>query len=482
MVKKNTQSKRVTLKKKYKVAKKVREHHRKIKKIDKKKAKSGRRPKMENIPNSWPFKEQVLQEVKDYKSNKKADELQQREAAKRAKEAKQAALSQQQQMRMLTLSAARRGHAFETAASGAAAGGGMELDAKDAAGVTDSSKRAYFRELRKILELSDVLVEVLDARDPMGCRCQEVERMFLQQGPQRRIILVLNKVDLVPKEVTQAWLQRLRQHYPTIAFKASTQSQKHTLGHVRGKAEAASESALSSGECLGGEALLQLLKNYSRSQNMKTAITAGVIGFPNVGKSSLINSLRRERVAEVGAQPGITKVAQEIVLDKKVKLLDCPGIVFSKDASDPAVILRNCVRIDSLDDVISPAAEVVRRVKPQQLMLLYNVPLYSNVNELLESIARRRGKLHKGGAPDVETAARMLLGDWNAGKIGYYTVPPVEAVTGTSSAAAGWAKEFDLDAVAQDELVRLIFVFSRAFCSVALTCLLGVASHGREAR
>jgi nuclear GTP-binding protein len=115
-------------------------------------------------------------------------------------------------------------------------------------------------------------------------------------------------------------------------------------------------------------------------------------------------------------------------------------------------------------------------------MLLYNVPLYSNVNELLESIARRRGKLHKGGAPDVETAARMLLGDWNAGKIGYYTVPPVEAVTGTSSAAAGWAKEFDLDAVAQDELVRLIFVFSRAFCSVALTCLLGVASHGREAR
>jgi nuclear GTP-binding protein len=454
MVKKNTQSKRVTLKKKYKVAKKVREHHRKIKKIDKKKAKSGRRPKMENIPNSWPFKEQVLQEVKEYKTNKKADEQQQREASKRAKEAKQAALSQQQQLRMLTLSAARRGHAFETAVSGAAAGGGAELDAKDAAGVSDSSKRAYFRELRKILELSDVLVEVLDARDPMGCRCQEVERMFLQQGPQRRIILVLNKVDLVPKEVTQAWLQRLRQHFPTIAFKASTQSQKHALGHVRGKAEAASESALSSGECLGGEALLQLLKNYSRSQNMKTAITAGVIGFPNVGKSSLINSLRRERVAEVGSQPGITKVAQEIVLDKKVKLLDCPGIVFSKDASDPAVILRNCVRIDSLDDVISPAAEVVRRVKPQQLMLLYNVPLFSNVTELLESIARRRGKLHKGGAPDVETAARMLLADWNAGKIGYYTLPPAEAVTGVSSAAVGWAKEFDLDAVAQDELVR----------------------------
>lgn len=82
--------------------------------------------------------------------------------------------------------------------------------------------------------------------------------------------------------------------------------------------------------------MLQLLKHYARTGNIKTSITVGLIGFPNVGKSSVINSLCRVRAAKVGATPGVTKSAQEIHLDKRVKLLDTPGIVFPKvgDVSD----------------------------------------------------------------------------------------------------------------------------------------------------
>lgn len=88
---------------------------------------------------------------------------------------------------------------------------------------------------------------------------------------------------------------------------------------------------------------------------MKTAITVGVVGFPNVGKSSLINSLKRTRVANVGSTPGVTKAMQEIHLDKNVKLLDCPGIVFAATGDNEAsATLRNCTKIEKLPDPATP--------------------------------------------------------------------------------------------------------------------------------
>ena len=95
--------------------------------------------------------------------------------------------------------------------------------------------------------------------------------------------------------------------------------------------------------CLGADTLLQLLKNYTRNLNIKTSITVGVIGLPNVGKSSLINSLKRARVAQVGNTPGVTRAVQEVHLDRNIKLLDSPGIVFSA-ADDAGAALRNCVK------------------------------------------------------------------------------------------------------------------------------------------
>lgn len=112
----------------------------------------------------------------------------------------------------------------------------------------------------------------------------------------------------MPKEVTQAWLKYLRQELPTVAFKAATKK-SGGIGHAQmpsglsgsgqGKLSGGAQELLNSQECLGADTLLQLLKNYTRNLGVKTAITVGVIGMPNVGKSSLINSLKRSKVAQV---------------------------------------------------------------------------------------------------------------------------------------------------------------------------------------
>jgi nuclear GTP-binding protein len=179
-----------------------------------------------------------------------------------------------------------------------------------------------------VVEISDVIIQVLDARDPLACRSPEVEQFVRRMNPEKRVVLLLNKIDLAPKENVQAWLKYFREEMPCVAFKCATGGGGGGggSGDKLGARALPTKGGYGGSDALGGETLLQLLKNYARNRNLKTAITVGLVGFPNVGKSSVINSLKRSRsAAAVGNTPGLTKVTKEIVLDKNVKLIDSPG-------------------------------------------------------------------------------------------------------------------------------------------------------------
>ncbi|XP_050363604.1 guanine nucleotide-binding protein-like NSN1 [Argentina anserina] len=413
MVKKSkkSKSKRVPLKKKYKVIRKVKEHH-------KKKAKEAKklgfqRKKVEKdpgIPNDWPFKEQELKALEARRA-RVIDEIEQKKAARkeRAQKRKLGELEEDNNSKLDE----------------------VEKSTDDSAEFSknrDTSDRAFYKELVKVIEASDVILEVLDARDPLGTRCVDMEKMVRKSDPNKHLVLLLNKIDLIPREAVEKWLTYLREELPAVAFKCSTQEQKSNLGWKASSKKSKPSNLLQTSDCLGAETLLKLLKNYSRSHEIKKSITVGIIGLPNVGKSSLINSLKRCRVVNVGSTPGLTRSLQEVQLDKNVKLLDCPGVVMLKSTeNDASIALRNCKRIEKLEDPIGPVKEILKLCPARLLVSIYKLPSFDTVDDFLQKVATVRGKLKKGGIVDIGAAARIVLHDWNEGKIPYYTMPPARS-------------------------------------------------------
>ncbi|KAK1332305.1 hypothetical protein QTO34_006978 [Cnephaeus nilssonii] len=400
----------MTCHKRYKIQKKVREHHRKLRKEAKKRG--HKKPRKDpGVPNSAPFKEALLREAELRKQQ--LEELKQQQKLDRQKE--------QEKKRKFEASLGVEPSDVDPVKEEFG-----QHKAKKAKLAKQHPKKLYCLELKKVIEASDVVLEVLDARDPLGCRCPQVENAILQGG-QKRLVLVLNKSDLVPRENLENWVNYLKKELPTVVFRAST-----NLKYKRKITKERRNIPFKSEICVGKEGLWKLLRDFQEIYGK--AIQVGVIGFPNVGKSSLINCLKQEQICNVGVSMGLTSstltnyriLFQEHAgcpLDKQITIIDSPSFIVSPINSPATLALRSPASIEELRPV-EAASAILSQADTRQVVLKFTVPDFKSPSEFFTSLAQRRGLHQKGGNPNVEGAAKLLWSQWTGGSFGYYCHPP----------------------------------------------------------
>ncbi|XP_039706998.1 nucleolar GTP-binding protein 2 [Pteropus medius] len=276
---------------------------------------------------------------------------------------------------------------------------GVRNEAQEEIYKKGQSKRIW-GELYKVIDSSDVVVQVLDARDPMGTRSPHIETYLKKEKPWKHLIFVLNKCDLVPTWATKRWVAVLSQDYPTLAFHAS-------LTNPFGKG-----------------AFIQLLRQFGKLHTDKKQISVGFIGYPNVGKSSVINTLRSKKVCNVAPIAGETKVWQYITLMRRIFLIDCPGVVYPSEDSETDIVLKGVVQVEKIKTPEDHIGAVLERAKPEYISKTYKIDSWENAEDFLEKLAFRTGKLLKGGEPDLQTVGKMVLNDWQRGRIPFFVKPP----------------------------------------------------------
>jgi len=265
------------------------------------------------------------------------------------------------------------------------------------------ARRAMQEDMKRI----DLVIEIVDARIVRSSRNPDIDKLA---GQKSRLIL-LNKADLSQDSENSRWIRYFsEQNIGVVALDARTRSQ---MKNVIAAAQ---------------EACKEKLERDKKRGILNRPIKAMVVGIPNVGKSTFINSFSNKTVAKTGNKPGVTKGNQWIRIDKNLDLLDTPGLLWPK-FEDP-IVGMHLAYIGSINDNIIDKEnlcvhfiEEIRERFPDVFSKRYEVTCEGKQpHEIMEAIAVKKSCLVKGGDPDMKRVANMILDDYRAGRLGRISI------------------------------------------------------------
>ena len=252
------------------------------------------------------------------------------------------------------------------------------------------------KKVKEIMPNVDMVIEVLDARLPFSSANPMIETL---RG-QKPCLKVLSKSDLADPKITEQWLTVLREQNQTDALAITTESPRiaRTIPN-------------------------RIFKFFPERDTHKRPLKALILGIPNVGKSTLINTLAGRKRAPVGNEPAITKAQQEIKLSDQLALIDSPGMTWPGSKNETVnyrLATSGAIRDTAFeyDDVALFAIEYLMERYPANICQAYQLKaVATSPLETLEEIAKRRGCMQRGG-PDYQRAGELVVHDLRAGKLG----------------------------------------------------------------
>lgn len=339
-----------------------------------------------------------------------------------------------------------------------------------------------WRQLWRVIERSDLVVQIVDARNPLQFRSEDLENYVKEIDPRKKNLLLVNKADMLTLKQRETWAEYFEKNNINFRFfsahlakeKMELEMMKESLSDDEDESQLAeSAKKLDLGEDedessseKGEEAMARLAdpdqslgphildvdelealflanapealpRDGDSDEASKQKTTIGLVGYPNVGKSSTINALLGAKKVSVSATPGKTKHFQTLYLSPEIMLCDCPGLVFPNFATTKAdLVVNGVLPIDQQREFTGPAGLVAKRIPKHFMENVYGVKIpirpieeggtgVPTASEILRAYARARGFSTQGlGQPDESRAARYILKDYVNGKLLYVHPPP----------------------------------------------------------